>query len=95
MSEGSGIVRPSEVRICRACTNLVTAEKACPYCGKETIPHPESGMKEDYCIGCAEGPFPADDLHVVVWEQDPYRQDEEGGLWTLCKACHTSEEEEF
>lgn len=84
----------SSARLCRDCTCLVTTKASCPLCGQPTEEHHESKEVEGFCLGCAEGPFPACDLHVVTWEEDPYVQIDDGGLYYLCNPCRAAEASE-
>ena len=51
-------------------------------------------MKEEYCIACAKGPFPAETMHLVTWNEDPYSQIEEGDLICICPQCRIEKGEE-
>lgn len=84
----------SAARICRDCSNLVTTDAKCPLCGAETAPHDDREDTEAYCVECAKGPFPADQIHVVTWHEDPYTQIEDGDLITRCLKCQKEIDDE-
>lgn len=81
-------VKPSTVRQCYDCSNLNTTALNCPLCHRPTMSHTDSDDPEHYCIDCAGGPFPADTMHVLTWEEDPYTQIEDGDLMCICPLCH-------
>lgn len=80
-------VNPKLARRCRPCTNLVTLELHCPLCFKPTTAHPEARERVGYCQGCADGPFPLEEMHLVTWHENPYAQTEDGDLYYLCPKC--------
>lgn len=49
-------------------------------------------MEEGYCVECAEGPFPVEQLAVITWEEDPYVQTEDGDLVTICEVCRREDD---
>ena len=87
-------IKPETVNICHDCGGLVTVNPKCPLCMEATEPHEDRGMVESYCTMCGEGPLPVADIHVVTWEEDPYRQCDDGTLITICAECKKSEEED-
>ena len=62
----------------------------------------QSGVTEDYCLLCGEGPFPIADLVTITPEIDPYLQisdDEEcepgcDNVSRACKPCFKEKYEE-
>ena len=87
MDTEATLVRPSGARLCPECSNLVTVAEKCPLCSGPTMPNPHAAEKEGYCMYCAEGPFPLDDLHLVTFEEDPYFQMEDGDINCICRDC--------
>jgi len=83
----------SEARICRDCSNLVTADLKCPLCEKLTADHPDQKVTEGYCQICTDK-FPSEKLSVVSWNEDAYAQIEEGDLFLICDHCRALAEVE-
>lgn len=100
-SQQSGVVqqrlaRPTDARVCKDCTNLVTTDATCPLCNKPTEPHPDRNQREGYCMRCGDGPTAATSMHLITWNEDPYMQLDDGDLILSCRACVEKEaEEEF
>ncbi len=86
-------IKIPDARLCKDCGNLVTADALCPLCSKPTTAHPDCDEKEGFCYACAEGPFPAENLHVVTYNENPYLQIEEGDLILRCAQCQDEQEE--
>lgn len=76
------------------CNNLITTDEKCPSCGESTEPSEHRGETEGYCQDCGGGPFPASNLHLLTWNEDPYLQFEDGDLSTVCRKCHAKRERE-
>lgn len=85
--------RPANARICKECNNLTTFHHDCPLCGLATLPHPEAKIETGFCVECAEE-FPAAELTVIPWEQDPYLQTDDGDLITICPVCQKCRDRE-
>ncbi len=82
-------------RICRKnCNNLITDDGKCPLCQHPTERSEHADDKEGYCQECADGPFPANELHVITWNEDPYLQFEDGDLSTVCLKCYAKRQRE-
>lgn len=78
-------------RFCQAC-ECVTKLEQCFLCDSPTIPHPElSEAGPRYCLHCADE-FPVDQLRVITFEHNPYEQDEDGGINTICLKCLAKED---
>lgn len=92
MNKENEDLRIKDARICRDCTNLITADLTCPLCDEPTEPHPDREKPEGYCQECAEGPFKADKLRVVTWNENPYAQMDDGDLNTVCRKKCTADD---
>lgn len=83
---------PEQARLCRSC-QIIVEDPACPLCRSQTVRHP-SAAKTQYCMGCGRGPFSASALHLVTWNEDPYRQDVEADvLHCQCEECFSNAQE--
>lgn len=78
-------------RLCPSCKCVTKLEK-CFRCDTPTIPHPElSEQGPRYCLHCADE-FPVEQLWVITFEHNPYEQDEDGGINTICVKCLAKED---
>ena len=80
------MIPPTAARICVDCDNLVSSAETCPLCNSATDPHPDSRDEYFYCMECGDQ-SPASECQVATYEDDPYLQDDEGDLWTVCPKC--------
>lgn len=88
------MTNPRTARICEACSNLVTIAERCPLCDGATAEHRQRGQAQGYCLDCADGPFPLEEMHLVTWEEDPYTQGDDGDLSCVCAECREEKREE-
>ena len=86
------MINPRTARICWVC-DLVTVAATCPLCDAVTDVHPQRNEAQ-YCVECAKGPFPPEELHLITWEEDPYVQIEDADLIHRCRKCQAEREAE-